>query len=96
MNPRVANVLPLTDFRLELTFRNGEKGIFDCRPHLEMPCMENLRDPAYFSRATVCRGTVVWPEGEDICPDELYECSDRPVAESEGGWCVAEDPPTNP
>ena len=75
MNPRVQSVCPQNPFLLNLLFRNGERRVFDCSPLLDMPCMENLRDSEYFHKAFVRLGTVGWPDGEDICPDELYECS---------------------
>ena len=31
-----------------------------------------LADPEYFASAKVDGFTVVWPEGQDICPDDLY------------------------
>ncbi|HQB84368.1 MAG TPA: DUF2442 domain-containing protein, partial [Candidatus Rifleibacterium sp.] len=31
-----------------------------------------LKDPNYFSRASVQFGTVVWPHEQDFCPDTLY------------------------
>ncbi len=34
-----------------------------------------LKDMSYFRRVSTDGFTVVWPEGQDICPDELYECS---------------------
>jgi hypothetical protein len=30
-----------------------------------------LHDPQLFAAATVCDGTVVWPNGADLCPDVL-------------------------
>jgi hypothetical protein len=57
---------------LELTFANGEHGIYDCRPLLDFGVFKELRDISYFKQASVCGGTVVWPHEQDICPDTLY------------------------
>ena len=29
-------------------------------------------DNRYFERAKTVDGTIVWPHGQDICPDTLY------------------------
>lgn len=77
MNPRVKSVIPLASHRLKLTFANGEEGIYDCSPLLDFGVFIELQDLAYFNRAGVEGGTVVWPNGQDICPDTLYEQSKK-------------------
>ena len=79
MNPRVKAVEPKDDYRLEITFTNGEVGIFDCTHLLSFGVFRELKDIRYFGRARVAQGTVVWPHEQDICPDTLYEDS-RKVA----------------
>ena len=32
-----------------------------------------LRSFEYFKRVTTDGFTVIWPDGQDICPDELYD-----------------------
>jgi len=34
MNPYVKSVRPLDDYRLEVLFENGERRLFDVKPHL--------------------------------------------------------------
>ena len=75
MNPRVTSVLPRDGFTLELTFTNGEVGIFDCTHLLAFGVFAEFEDVAYFRRARVEHGTVAWPHEQDICPDTLYEDS---------------------
>lgn len=77
MNPRVKAVVPTDDYRLQLTFTNGEFGIFDCRNLLTFGVFSELEDITYFRRACVAHGTVVWPNEQDICPDTLYEDSSK-------------------
>jgi hypothetical protein len=60
-----------------LTFTNGEKGVFDCRPFLEFGVFRELQEEAYFRRVRVEGGTVAWPHEQDICSDTLYLESDR-------------------
>lgn len=73
MNPRVKSVRPEADYRLRLTFTNGEQGIYDCSPLLDLGVFRELREPAYFRQVRAANGTVVWPHEQDICPDTLYE-----------------------
>lgn len=77
MNPRVKSVVPTCDFKLRLTFANGETGVFDCSPLLDFGVFRELRDLRYFQQVRVEGGTVVWPHEQDICPDTLYEESER-------------------
>ena len=44
MNPRVIEVKPLPDYRLEITFSNGEVGLYDCRDLLDFGVFQELRD----------------------------------------------------
>jgi hypothetical protein len=75
MNPRVKAVVPTHDYRLRLTFTNGEIGKFDCSHLLDFGVFREFKETAYFMRASVAHGTVVWPNEQDICPDTLYEDS---------------------
>jgi hypothetical protein len=72
MNPRVKSVVPLADYRLEITFSNGEIGLYDCRPLLDFGVFRELKDETYFQQVYAEGGTVVWPHEQDICPDTLY------------------------
>ena len=79
MNPRVKNVVARSEYKLELTFTNGETGVYDCEPLLDFGVFQELRDPAYFQKVRVEGGTVTWPNEQDICPDTLYEKSQKSV-----------------
>ncbi len=72
MNPRVKAVRPKDGYKLEITFSNGEVGVYDCSPLLDFGVFQELRDANYFRQARVANGTVVWPHEQDICPDTLY------------------------
>ena len=78
MNPRVKAVVPTDHYKLQLTFANGEVGVYDCAPLLDFGVFKEFRDLSYFKRARAEGGTVVWPKGQDICPDTLYEDSPPP------------------
>jgi len=72
MNPRVSKVIPKEDYKFMLVFTNGEQGIYDCSELLDFGVFQELRDKNYFNMVNVLDGTVVWPHGQDICPDTLY------------------------
>jgi hypothetical protein len=80
MNPRVKSVVPRDDYKLEITFVNGEVGLYDCTPLLDFGVFRELRDTSYFMRARVEGGTVSWPHEQDLCPDTLYEDSQKTVS----------------
>jgi len=80
MNPRVAAVVPKDDYTLEIEFANGEVGIYDCVPLLDFGVFQELHDLTYFKQARAEGGTVVWPHEQDICPDTLYEDSQKLAA----------------
>ena len=78
------NVLPSVveaeyrgDYRLRVVFSDGTENTIDLQPWLDGPVFEPLKDPAFFKRAYVDGGTVVWPNGADIAPETLYEVSGR-------------------
>jgi hypothetical protein len=81
MNPRVKSLVAMDDYRLEITFTNGEVGVFDCSHLLDFGVFRELRDITYFKQARAEGGTVVWPHEQDICPDTLYEDSEKLVIE---------------
>ena len=79
MNPYVERVRPLEEWRLEVTFENGERRIFDLEPYLERGVFVGLRDRAAFRAARVVAGSVEWPGELDLSYDTLYLDS-RPVS----------------
>lgn len=72
MNPRIKEVIPLTDYKLKLIFTNGELGIYDCSSLLNFGVFQELQNSHYFNQVQVVDGTVAWPHEQDICPDTLY------------------------
>ena len=71
---RVQKVTPLDGFMLRLEFTDGSERTLDMEPYLKGPIFEPLkRDLALFRSVRVDEelGTIVWPNGADICPDVL-------------------------
>lgn len=70
---RVKAVRPLEDYKVLITFTNGERKIFDFAPLLDMPCYQPLKDRAVFCGVYVELGTLVWNDGDiDIAPETLF------------------------
>lgn len=72
--PRVVFVKPAPDWKLELAFSDGTKGIVSLKDRLFGPIFEPLKDPAAFAKVGIDEfGAVCWPNGADLAPDALYE-----------------------
>ncbi|GHV11674.1 hypothetical protein FACS1894219_03230 [Clostridia bacterium] len=78
--PRPLKITPLDDYKLDITFKNNERRIFDVTPYLSKKYFAPLRSRGLFSTARANGHTVEWLNGIDICPDELYSKS-VPVGE---------------
>ena len=78
MNPQVKQVRPLENYQLELTFKNGERRIFDARPYLQKGVFVRLEDHDAFRAARVVAGSVEWPGELDLSYDTLY-LESRPI-----------------
>ena len=72
LGPRVTTVAVMEDYKLALTFTNGETRLFDAKPLLEAEAFEPLADSRLFESVTVAYGTLLWPDDIDCCPDTLY------------------------
>jgi hypothetical protein len=62
-------------FSVRLGFTDGTERTLDLDPYLRGPVFEPLRaDPKLFGAVRVDPelGTIVWPNGADICPDVLH------------------------
>lgn len=81
MNPSVKLLQALPDYRLLLTFENGEIREFDATPYLDRGVFVRLKNPALFGLARVVAGSVEWPGEIDLSYDTLYLKS-RPVAQA--------------
>ena len=68
----VINVLALDNYKLLLTFENGEKKIFDVSPYLEIGKFSELKDNEIFRSVRVHFDSVEWANKLDLDPDLLY------------------------
>jgi hypothetical protein len=77
LQPRIVKVQPLPNSKIELTFENGEVGVFDVSPYISGSWYGRLSEPDYFRTVHIVDGGtgIEWKEGQDIAPHELYELS---------------------
>jgi len=76
MSRWITQVKALADYRLELVFRDGARGVVDLRDRIvgRGGVLAPLQDPGFFAQVRVDPGvgTIVWPNGVDFCPDVLH------------------------
>ena len=63
------------DYRIELTFDNGERGVVDFSPYLRRGgVFKKLRDISFFHefRVNPELGTLTWADEIDVAPETLY------------------------
>ena len=80
----VTEVRPLEDRNLDLTFADGLHAVVAMDRVIERysGVFAALMDDSFFRQVRVDRelGTIVWPNGADVCPDVLYSfASGRPI-----------------
>ncbi len=75
IRPTAKNVEALKDFMLRIEFDNGERRCFDVKPYIQGSWYGELGEPCYFKRVFANGYTVEWPNGQDLCPDEIYHNS---------------------
>lgn len=84
MFPRVKEVRHAGEYRLELSFTDGTTREVDLRGRIagRGGVFVPLQDLEFFKRVRVDSeaGTIVWPNGVDLCPDVLYSlATGKPV-----------------
>lgn len=72
LRPTVIRVEVICAYQILVEFDNGERKCFDVEPYIKGDWYGKLRSFEYFKRVSTDGFTVVWPDGQDICPDELY------------------------
>ena len=72
LGPRVSAVSPIEDYRLLLTFNNGERRVFDAKSLFSLSVFKALQNKVFFESVKAANGSILWPNGIDYCPDTLY------------------------
>ena len=63
----------LEDYRLLLSFNNGERRIVDLSNSLKGSVYTPLKDIGYFKNFSIKFNTIEWENGADFAPEYLYE-----------------------
>ena len=72
LRPTAIKITALDDYKLNILFDNQEQKILDVKPFIKGDWYGELNDINYFKKADVDGFTIVWPNGQDLCPDEIY------------------------
>ena len=68
----VKEVKPLNDYKLLLSFENGEIRVFDMKPYLDKGIYKELKDEEVFRSVSICFDSIEWANRADIDPEFLY------------------------
>jgi hypothetical protein len=74
--PIVIDAQYVSDYKIKITFDNGEKKIADFSSWLKGEIFEPLKDKNYFQKFFVDGWTISWSNGADIAPETLYSESE--------------------
>ena len=72
LRPTVINAIPKDDYKLVLSFDNGEMKVFDVKPYITGSWFGKLISKNYFVTVKTNGVNVEWPDGQDIWHDDLY------------------------
>lgn len=73
MHPAVVSVECRGDYVLSIAFDNGECGLLDMKPYLNLGVFKKIQDPSVFETVYVSFDTIAWESGADLDPEFVYE-----------------------
>ncbi|MCL0065337.1 DUF2442 domain-containing protein [Dehalococcoidia bacterium] len=70
----VTNAKYIEEYRVQISFNDGRKGVADLSDALEGSVFGQLKEKSVFSRLKLDEelGTIVWPNGADLAPEYIY------------------------
>jgi hypothetical protein len=69
----VISAIYLSDYKIYITFNNGEAKTGDLFDKLEGTVFEPLKNIAYFKTFMIKFNTIGWSNGADFAPEYLFE-----------------------
>ncbi len=73
MYPAVVSVACEEDYILSIVFDNGECGLLDMKPYLNLGVFKKIQYPSVFETVYVSFDTITWESGADLDPEFVYE-----------------------
>ena len=70
---RVIDVDYISDYKLLVTFSDGNRKIVNLEPYLKGEVFGELLDKEKFVQYGLTRVTIEWANGADLAPESLYE-----------------------
>ena len=70
---RVIDVDYISDYKLLVTFSDGNRKIVNLEPYLKGEVFGELLDKEKFVQYGLTRVTIEWTNGADLAPEFLYE-----------------------
>ena len=71
--PNIIEVKPLENYCVYIKFENGEERVYDVKKEIDnIKFYEKLKDKIYFENIIISGDTIMWANGEDIAPENLY------------------------
>ncbi len=72
--PRVKSVEALPDYQLLVSFRNGERRLYDFKPNLDLEIFQLLRNEVFFRavKADSHGYGIIWNDDMDLAESELW------------------------
>ncbi len=71
----ITKAKPIENFKLELTFENGEVKLFDVKPFMDKGIFRELYDIELFETVRKSFDAIEWENEADIDPEVLYDNS---------------------
>lgn len=73
IEPNPILVKPLDNFCLYIKFADGKEKVYNMSKLIqENSAYKKLQNYEYFKLVKLAGETVEWPNGEDVCPENLY------------------------
>ena len=72
LRPTANNVMVLDDYKLKISFDNGEERIFNAADLFNRKAFKPLKNITLFKQVKPNGISIEWPPDIDVCPDELY------------------------
>jgi hypothetical protein len=62
------------EYKVDVTFNDGRRGVADLSDALNGPVFESLKDTSLFSQMQIDKvlDTITWPNGADLAPEYIY------------------------